>query len=370
MTRRWLIVAVLIATGVGVWWARRKPANYPEAYVADRSATLWSATAQVRRQVGKLGYGERVSVMGRAGELTEVRAADGTQGWIDNRLLMAPALWKQVGQLLADARSMPVQAKGHTRTLSNVRIDPGRDSARIFQFGHNVSVAVLERQVAAMPASDKDEDKSGDEGAAGGGEKPGKSDMEDWLLVLYQPANMSSGVSSGSSSGAGGGVGAGADSGPAVPIAGWVISRFIELDPPTPIGDYTSAAARRVVGWEQLNTVSDASGAKPQYVVAAAKGGEGQPCDFTSIRVYTWGTQRKQYETSYVENNLCGRLPLRVTQGLDGPEFRFNDAKNTEHAYRLMQTVVRRIPAPGSPGNSKGRATAIPRAESRAGFEQ
>ena len=165
MTRRWLIVAVLIATGVGVWWARRKPANYPDAYVADRSATLWSATAQVRRQVGKLGYGERVSVMGRAGELTEVRAADGTQGWIDNRLLMAPALWKQVGQLLADARSMPVQAKGHTRTLSNVRIDPGRDSARIFQFGHNVSVAVLERRVAAMPASDKDEDKSGDDGA-------------------------------------------------------------------------------------------------------------------------------------------------------------------------------------------------------------
>jgi hypothetical protein len=217
-----------------------------------------------------------------------------------------------------------------------------------------------------MPASDKDDDKAGDEGAAGSGEKPGKSDMEDWLLVLYQPADMSSG----SSSGAGGGVGAGADSGPAVPIAGWVLSRFIELDPPTPIGDYTSAAARRVVGWEQLNTVSDASGVKPQYVVAAAKGGEGQPCDFTSIRVYTWGTQRQQYETSYVENNLCGRLPLRVTQGLDGPEFRFNDAKNTEHAYRLMQTVVRRIPAPGSPGNSKGRAIAIPRAESRAGFEQ
>ncbi len=129
-----------------------------------------------------------------------------------------------------------------------------------------------------------------------------------------------------------------------------------------------SAAGRRVVGWEQLNTVSDASGAKPQYVVAAARAGEGQPCDFTSIRVYTWGTQRQQYETSYVENNLCGRLPVRVTQGLDGPEFRFNDEKNAEHAYRLVQTVVRRIPAPGSPGNPKGRA--IPRAQSRAGFEQ
>ena len=355
MTRRWLIVLLLIATGVGVWWARRKPNNYADAYIADRSATLWSATAQVRRQVATLGYGERVSVMGRAGELTEVRAADGTQGWIDNRLLMAPALWKQVGQLLADARSMPVQAKGHTRTLSNVHIEPGRDSTRIFQFGRNVSVAILERRVAAIPAADKDEDKSGDEGAAGG-EKTGKSDREDWLLVLYQPVNTPSGASSGGGSGSGTAAGE-IDSGPAIPIAGWVISRFMELDPPPPIGDYTSAAGRRVVGWEQLNTVSDASGAKPQYVVAAARTGEGQPCDFTSIRVFTWGAQRQQYETSYVENNLCGRLPVRVTQGLDGPEFRFNDEKNAEHAYRLVQTVVRRIPTPGSSANSKGRAS-------------
>ena len=367
MTRRWLIVLVLIATGVGVWWARRKPAGYADAYIADRSATLWSATAQVRRQVATLGYGERVSVMGRAGELTEVRAADGTQGWIDNRLLMAPALWNQVGQLLADARSMPVQAKGHTRTLSNVHIEPGRDSARIFQFGHNVSLAVLKRRVAAMPASDKEEDKAGDESAARGDDKSGKSeksDMEDWLLVLYQPA---SGASAGAATRSGSTTGE-TDSGPAVPIAGWVLSRFIELDPPPPIGDYTSAAGRRVVGWAQLNSVSDAAGARPQYVVAAAKSGEGQPCDFTSIRVYTWGAARRRYETSYIESNLCGRMPVRVSQTSNGPEFRFNDAKNTEHAYRLTQTVVRRIPAPGSPRNSKDRA--IPRAESRAGFEQ
>ena len=366
MTRRWLIVVVLIATGVGVWWARRRPAHYPDAYVADRSATLWSATAQVRRQVATLGYGERVGVMGRAGELVEVRAADGTQGWIDNRLLMAPALWSRVGQLLSDARSMPIQAKGHTRTVSNVRIEPGRDSARIFQFGHNVSVAVLERRVAAMPVSDKDEDRGGDEGAGRSGDKSGKSDMEDWLLVLYLPVNASSGASSGAASGSASTTAT--DSGPAVPLAGWVLSRFIELDPPPPIGDYTSAAGRRVVGWEQLGTVDDEGGAKPQYVVAAAKAGEGQPCDFTSIRVYTWGAARHQYETSYVENNLCGRLPVRVSQSSNGPEFRFSDQNNTEHAYRLMQTVVRRIPAPGSPGNSKTRA--IPRAESRAGFEQ
>lgn len=333
--RRWLLILVIAAVGGGVWWARRSPARYPTAYIADRSATLWSATAQVRRPVGTLGYGEKVSILARAGELTEVRSADGTLGWVDNHMLMAPALWDRVGQLLSDARNMPVQGKAHTRTISNVHIEPGRDSPRIFQFGRNVPVIVLRREVAAASPGGE-ESHVGDEAAPSADER---SDKEDWALVLYSPVKAGpSSVSAGTQ----------ADSGPAMPIAGWILWRFMELDPPQPIGDYVGAAGRRVIAWAQLNTVPDPTGDKPQYVVAAAKGGEGQPCDFTSIRVYTWGAARMQYETSFADNNVCGRLPLRVTQAPDGPEFRFGDQKNIEHAYRLMQTVVRRISPPGT----------------------
>jgi hypothetical protein len=336
--RRLLLVVLLLALIAGVWWARRSPVRYPEAYIADRSAALWSATAQVRRQVATLGYGEKVSVLGRTADLTEVRSADGTHGWIDSRLLMAPELWSRVGQLLSDARNMPVQAWGHTRTVSNVHIEPGRDSARIFQFGRNVPVAVLQRQVAAVPTTtSSDEGRSGDEAPPPGDEK---SAEEDWALVMFSQAKASAAAS------ASGSAGAQADTGRSVPIAGWVLARFIELDPPAPIGDYTAAAGRKVAAWVQLNTVADASGEKPQYMVAATKGGEGQPCDFTSVRVYTWGVEHKRYETSFVDNNLCGRLPVRVTQTPAGPEFRFSDDKSVEHAYRLMQTVVRRIGPP------------------------
>jgi len=338
--RRWLLIFILVALIAGAWWARRRPAHYPDAYIADRSATLWSATAQVRRQVGTLGYGEKVSVLGRAGDLTQVLAPDGTQGWVDSRLLMAPALWSRVGQLLSDARGIPIQAKGHTRTISNVRIEAGRDSPRIFQFGRNVPVAVLRRQVAAA-SSTADEGRTSDDPAPSGG---GKSDSEDWALVLYSPDTERAKSPA---------AGTPPDTGPAMPIAGWVLWRFLELDPPKPLGDYVGAAGRRVIGWTQLNTVADASGEKPQYVVAAAKGGEGQPCDFTSIRVYTWGAQRMQYETSFADNNVCGRLPLRVNQAPTGPEFRFNDEKNAEHAYRLMGTVVRRITPPGPARKAK-----------------
>jgi hypothetical protein len=250
-------------------------------------------------------------------------------GWIDSRLLMRPELWKRVGQLLSEARDLPIQAKGHTKTISNVHIDPGRDSPRIFQFGRSVPLLVLRRQVAAIGPSGGEEGHAGEEPAPSSDEK---ADLEDWSLVLYSPAGR--GLE---------GTSAQAGAGPAIPIAGWVLSRFVELDPPAPLGDYVGAAGRRVVAWAQLDTVPEPGGDRPQYVVAATKGGEGQPCDFTSIRVYTWGAQRLQYETSFADNKVCGRLPLLVTQTPGGPQFRFDDGNNAEHAYQLMGTVVRRV---------------------------
>jgi hypothetical protein len=334
--RRWLLIILLVALIAGVWWARRNRSHYPDAYIADQSATLWSATAQVRRQVGTLGYGEKVSVLAHAGELTEVRSTDGTEGWVDTHLLMAPALWSQVGDLISSAQKMPVQAKGHTRTISNVHIEPGRDSSRVFQFGRNVPVVVLRRQVAAVSHATAEESHPSDEAASSADDK---SDVEDWSFVLYSPVKAGSSSSS---------PGAQLGNGPAIPIAGWVLSRFVELDPPSPIGDYTAAAGKRVVGWLQLNSVPDSSGDKPQYVVAAAKSGEGQSCDFTSIRVYTWGAVRMRYETSFADNTVCGRLPVRVSQTPAGPEFRFTDDKNAERAYRLIGTVVRRLTPAGT----------------------
>ncbi len=46
---------------------------------------------------------------------------------------------------------MPVQARGHTRTISNVRLTAGRDGPRIFQFGRNEPVVVLERGTSPVP---------------------------------------------------------------------------------------------------------------------------------------------------------------------------------------------------------------------------
>jgi hypothetical protein len=81
--------------------------------------------------------------------------------------------------------------------------------------------------------------------------------------------------------------------------------------------------------------------------VAGSHGGEGQPCDFTMLRVYTWGATHKRYETAYIENDLCGHLPIRLTGSTARPAFHFADTSKNENAadrmYVMQQTVVRRV---------------------------
>ena len=136
--------------------------------------------------------------------------------------------------------------------------------------------------------------------------------------------------------------------GPAGLVAGWVLASFIELDLPGPVKDLASSADLHVVAWFELNRVSDGAGREmPQYLVAGSRGGEGQVCDFSMLRVYTWGTARKRYETAYVESDLCGRLPIRIAAGPKGPQFKFADLddSNLDRTYEMVQTAVRRVKA-------------------------
>jgi hypothetical protein len=190
-----------------------------------------------------------------------------------------------------------------------------------------------------------------------------KSKQEDWLLVLRaidSPASDGSIPSSRTGpsevkratgdSVSGGPVaaqpGVAAVGGLAGPVAGWVLARFVELDLPGPVRDLASSAGLHVVAWFELNRVPDGSGGEaPQYLVAGSHGGEGGACDFTMLRVYTWGAVRKRYETAYVESDLCGSLPIRTSTGAKGPEFQFSDVDEggAARTYVMQNTAVRRV---------------------------
>jgi hypothetical protein len=172
-----------------------------------------------------------------------------------------------------------------------------------------------------------------------------------------------------------------------VNIAGWVLRRFVKYEIPAELLDYSNQY--RFVGWFELSRVAagtqeDAiahgkgpgppeSGAseapapgsteKPQFLVAGIQGPEGQSCDFTLLRVYTWGAARQRYETAYVESNLCGTLPIRVqpaTAPGGNAAFAFTNngkAGEEQREYAMHQTSVRRTdhrPAPKGRRPAKG----------------
>jgi hypothetical protein len=356
-------IPIVLILGALVYWKLHPSAQKTIAvgYVGDRDVILWNTLAQVRESVGEVRYGDRVEIVRVEGTASQVRTSNGTIGWIrDSRQIMDSDLWGKSAALVERARTLPVQARGRTKTVSNVRVEPGRDAKRIFQFGRGTRVLILERAVADSSAG-PEENSPEEKPSAAEEQKP--KQQEDWLLVLRAPDSPPSGdatiaaengpapvkqstsdaVSAGpvitpSLQAALGGVGG--------PVAGWVLARFVELDLPDPVKDYASSADLHVVAWFELNRVPDGSGGDaPQYLVAGSRGGEGGACDFTALRVYTWGVKRQRYETAYVESDLCGKLPIRISSGAKGPEFDFADvdAGGADRKYAMVQTSVRRV---------------------------
>jgi hypothetical protein len=353
--KRKLFIAIplLCVVAAAAWIFRPKHDVLGEGYIGERSVTLWSGVAQVREPLDSLHYGDHVEIVARHNDNVKVRTTSGETGWIDARSLMETALWQRSAKLLGEAQELPVQARGRTKVATNLRVLPGRTQPRLYQFGRGNPVEIVGRGVADIPQVSDEKESAGD----AGDRRKEDSKKEEWLFVrglatrppsetnprtpdtstTTQPGDRSS------------------------PIAGWIIGRFVEMDLPDAVRAGTASANVRPVAWFELNKVNDISGVKPQYLVAGTRGADSQPCDFTNIRVYTWNPKKSRYETAYIENNLCGRMPVRIGTGPKRePEFRFrgkdvnpkagkSEGANTdERVYRLIQTVVRRIREDGS----------------------
>jgi hypothetical protein len=323
------------------------------AYAGSRTVTLYSTSAQVREAVTTVSFGDRLEVLQRFQNQVKVRTAAGIVGWIEQNDLLSADLWETLKDLEAKSATMPVVARGHTRVLSNLHIEPGRDSPRVRQLNKDTPLDMMARQpelvVAASISNSGSE--SADEAPAPDDRKStdpkstdrkskdrtskGKPDAnpdtkpepkkEDWWLVRAHMSDQTI-------------------------LAGWLLGRFVELDVPPPLPDYATSAGMRIVAWTELNRVASTAG-KPmaQYLLLGTHGPEGQPCDFTALRVYTWGKQKERYETAFVESNVCGKFPILKSQTA-GPEadltFTFLDYSNgapDRRAYQMHQTIVRRV---------------------------
>ena len=76
MKRKLLIaVPLLILVVVVAWLLRPKHESLGDAYISERSITLWSSVAQVREPVDTLHYGDHVDVLARRNDSVKIRTA-------------------------------------------------------------------------------------------------------------------------------------------------------------------------------------------------------------------------------------------------------------------------------------------------------
>src|SRR5256714_4616241 len=218
--KRKLLVAVplLFVVGLIAWLFRPKHEYLGDAYVSERSVTLWRSVAQVRDPMDTLHYGDRVDVMARRNDNVKVRTVAGEIGWLDSRSLLEAALWERSVKLLETVRGMPVQARGRTKDQTNLRVEHGRGAPRLYQFGRGVPLEIVSRAVADwVQVVDERE----------GANEPLQSKKEDWFLirgVATRPPEET--VRRGEV------VATTRPGDQTIPIAGWAIARFVELDLP------------------------------------------------------------------------------------------------------------------------------------------
>jgi hypothetical protein len=305
------------------------------AYSGGKQVILYDSSAEIREPIGTLKYGDRLDVLDHFQDHTKVRTVGGLVGWVSENELLSVDLWQKMRDLDATAASSPAEARGETNRISNFHIEPGRETPRLRQLGKGIPVELFARQPVDAPLSSAKlrpaatpvaATAPGDDADAAA---PAAVKKEDWWLARAKLADGST-------------------------VTGWVLGRFVDLDLPEPLPDYASSAGIRATAWFELNRVPDIQGQpKPQYLLVGTKGSEGQPCDFTQARVFTWGKMKQRYETAFVASDLCGKLPVKITHlgGANGdPGFTFTDISDASagpRVYQMHQTVVRRVKQPG-----------------------
>lgn len=316
MRRAFLIALVLgIITAVVVREVRlHRKSPLEMAYVGLQGATIWNSTAEVRAAVATLSYGEPVQIFQRDGDYALIATNKNVRGWVSSESLLSSAVWHAAALLDKKTASMSVQARGHTRARSNVHMRPGRQWEVISSAPGGTPVEMFARQATANVERQSRPGPSSD-----------SSNLEDWWLVR---ANVESEPQ----------------------ISGWVLGRLVSLDLPEPLPEYQSSEHIAIVAWFEINYAVDSTGAvKPEYLVMGTQDGEGRPCDFTLIRVFTWSPVRHRYETAFIERGLCGSLPVQVTPATTpggNAYFAFSNIGpkgREDRQYEMKLTTVHRI---------------------------
>jgi SH3-like domain-containing protein len=293
-----LLIVSSLALLAGCQRERRDPV-IGVAYVSSNAINLRDRLGATQYTVATLKQGERLEILGRQHRWLRVRTAAKTEGWLEERHTVNEDIFHRFEKLRQTAAALPSEGTAHARREVNLHLDPDRKSPTYYALKEDASCEVTRRAFSERPPRPKQD--------------AGKKEYEDWFLVRTAGS------------------------------AGWGLAGNLDMAVPEDVLQY--AEGKRIVAWFVLDP-GEGTDPKPM-ILWAATSGMGLPYDFDSVRVFSWGSKRKRYETAYIEHNLRGYYPIR--QDKNPPGFTYiaenKQGEHVENKFVLDGTRVRRASA-------------------------
>ncbi len=344
----------------------RGPERQPaagEAYAGPVELQVRDALVARARVSDTIRHGERVEILGRRRSFYRIRTERGREGWVDGRQLLSGQQMAALRRLAGRAADSPSQGRATVLDELNVHTAPHRQapSFRRIQPKELVDVIAYERVPRKPYAPQPLLRKSANSG--NGVARPQKrtdrgkqqpvplapvpvpAPPPNWMDLsrtarISEQGALSPPVQA-----------------PAPPVvsdewalvrlkdgaAGWVLARMLFQAIPDEVAQYAERA--RIMAYFQIGAVRTKDGQKPVWLWAA-QSQRAADFDFDSLRIFVWSARRSRYETSFIERNLKGRLPLLLRESSSGVEgfdveVEEKDGQKALRSYRLAEGTFR-----------------------------
>lgn len=330
----------------------RPVASLGDAYVGPSTLNLRQELALKSAVSATVKHGDKLSIVEYRHRLVKVRTEHGAEGWTDLRELLTPQQMARLRDMAQDASRAQSQGQATVFESLNMHTEPSRTSPSFGQIPENGKVDVIGHKLTprvqhddvSMPAPVKPAPvrKKPKPNATPARIKPpphppAPKPPENWV-ALSVPKSEPDLPSA-----------AAPPPPPAVEVpmddwslvrtsdgkVGWVLTRPISMAIPDEVAQY--AEGHRITSYFPLGQVRDGDSVKNNWLwTTIVKGG--QPYEFDSFRVFVWSLRHHRYETAYIERNVVGHYPVRVTNAGSMPIFSVVVEGVDGHLYRKTYT--------------------------------
>jgi SH3-like domain-containing protein len=266
-----------------------------ETITTSRQNHIYERPALRTARLETLKEGERIQVLQEPrNRWLKIRTATGKVGWIETRDVLKRDYFDQWQELAPQVQKQQLQMQGDTLAEAYLRLQPGRDTVKVYKLVENqpvdiFAIAYTERPLPAGSAAPKPPAPvkklvasptplPGKKGKKSRRSADNGKKYDTWYLVRTAQG-----------------------------ATGWIFAGLVSLRIPEEVARF--AESKLITTWRNIGKITDPEGnAHPSYLLLERE--ENTPRDFDRLRVLSWNRGRKRYDTTARVSDLVGFLPL------------------------------------------------------------